>query len=67
MLITYPIGSFGKSCLIQLKPICLGDNLAGEYQEDDQQDHPAAAAPAGGASAKPKAVLQPIEKPIQQE
>ena len=45
----------------ELKPVSIKDYLAGEGDEDDQQDKPAAASRAGCTLSKTKCILKPIE------
>jgi len=44
-----------------LEPVGIKDNLAGEGDEYDQQDKPAAATGAGCTLSKTKCILKPIE------
>lgn len=45
----------------ELKPVGIKDYLAGEGDEDDQQDKSAAATCAGCTLSKAKCILKPIE------
>jgi hypothetical protein len=49
----------------KLKPVGVKYHLAGQGDEDDHQDKPAAAAGAGCSPAKAKGVLKPIKEDIQ--
>jgi len=49
------------------KPICLTDYTAGENDKNDQEDDTASTACTRNAFAETKAILQPVEQPIEKE
>lgn len=49
----------------QTQPICAGDGSTTKGDKKNQQNEPAAAAGAGATPPETKAILQPIEDPIE--